>query len=173
MADAAGAREAAARPADAAAARRADEPSRSRGAQLARGVSRRLSARRDPRLARSVLPRCGRHAHHRSEPAQADRLSRQLHALHRRARRADGAAAQGEARAGRGNRARQDVHRSVPLPGDEGGAGAEPHQDAREGRADRGAARAQAHPFLVSGRARRAAGRCSSCTTCARRTATR
>ena len=55
--------------------------------------------------------------------------------LPRRARRAHRGAAQGEARAGRRSRARQDVHRSVPLPGDEGGAGAEPDQDARQGRA--------------------------------------
>ena len=151
LADAAGAREAAARPADAAAARRADQPSRSRGAELARGISLGVSARGDPRLARSLLSRRGRHAHHRSQPAQADRLSRQLLALHRRARRAHGAAAQVEARAGRRDRAREDVHRSLPVPGDEGGAGAEPHQDARQGRADRGAARAQAHPFHVSG----------------------
>ena len=151
MADAAGAREAAARPADAAAARRADQPPRSRSEKLARGISVGVSARRHPRLARSVLPRRGRHAHHRSEPSQADGLSGQLLALHRRARRAHGAAAQVEARAGRRDRARQDVHRSVPVPGDEGGAGAEPHQDARQGRADRGAARAQAHPFHVSG----------------------
>ena len=75
----------------------------------------------------------------------------QLLALHRRARRAHGTAAQVEARAGRRDRAREDVHRSLPLPGDEGGAGAEPHQDAREGRADRGAARAQAHSFHVPG----------------------
>ena len=58
-------------------------------------------------------------------------------------------AAQGQARAGRGGRARQDVHRSVPLPGDQGVAGAEPHQDAREGRADRGAARAQDDPLRL------------------------
>ena len=30
--------------------------------------------RRDPRLARPLFPRRGRHAHHRSQPAQADRL---------------------------------------------------------------------------------------------------
>ena len=71
-------------------------------------------------------------------------------------------AAQGQARAGRGGRARQDVHRPLPLPGDEGVAGAEPHQDAREGRADRGAARAQADPLHISRRAPRAAARCSS-----------
>ena len=52
----------AARPA---AARRADQPPRSRRAQLARGIPRRLSARRDPRLARSLLPRRRRHAHRR------------------------------------------------------------------------------------------------------------
>ena len=110
-----------------------------------------VSARGDPRVARSLLPRCGRHAHHRPESARADRLSRQLHPLHRRARCAHGAAAQGEARAGRGSRAREDVHRSLPLSGDQGVAGAEPHQDAREGGADRGAARAQADSLHVSG----------------------
>ena len=46
-------------------------------------------------------------------------------------------------------RARQDVHRSVPLPGDQGVAGAEPHQDAREGGADRGAARAEEDPLRL------------------------
>ena len=51
------------------------------------------------------------------------------------------------------SRARRDVHQPLPLPGDEGGAGAEPHQDAREGRADRGAAGAQAHPLHVPRRA--------------------
>ena len=54
---------------------------------------------------------------------------------------------QAKKRAGRGSRARQDVHRPVPLPGDEGRAGTEPDQAAREGRADRGAARAQADPL--------------------------
>ena len=76
LADAHRARQAPARPAGSPAARRADEPSRSRGAQLARGVSRRLSARGHPRLARSLLPRRGRDAHHRHRPAHADRLSR-------------------------------------------------------------------------------------------------
>ena len=72
------------------------------------------------------------------------------------------AAAQGEARAGRGSGARQDVHRPVPLPGDQGVAGAEPDQDAREGRADRGAARAEEDPLRLSRPPARAAGRCSS-----------
>ena len=72
------------------------------------------------------------------------------------------AAAQGQARAGRGSRARQDVHRPVPLPGDQGVAGPEPDQDAREGRADRGAARAQEDPLRLPGVRARAAGRCSS-----------
>ena len=87
---------------------------------------------------------------------------RQLQRLPRRAPRAHRGAAQGQARAGRGSRARQDVHRSVPLPGDQGVAGAEPDQDAREGRADRGAARAQEDPLQLSRRAPRAAARCSS-----------
>ena len=55
----------------------------------------------------------------------------------------DRGAAEGEARTGRGSRARQDVHRPVPLPGDESLAGPEPDQDARKSGADRGAARAQ------------------------------
>ena len=141
--------QAAARPAEPAAARRADQPPRSRGAQLARGVPERLSARGHPGLARSLLPRRRRDAHRRSDAAHADRLRRQLQRLPGRARGAHRAAAQGQARAGRGSGARQDVHRSVPLPGDQGVAGAEPHQDAREGRADRGAARAQEDPLQL------------------------
>ena len=105
---------------------------------------------------------CGRHAHYRSQPAQADRLRRQLQQVRRAARRDARAAAAGEEGAGRRSRAREDVHRSVPLPGDEGGAGAEPHQAAREGRPDRGPARAEAHPLHVSGMPRRAAARSSS-----------
>ena len=62
-------------------------------------------------------------------------------AVSRRARRAHGAAAQGEARAGRGGRADASVHRPVPLSGHQGRAGAEPDQDARQGRADRSAGR--------------------------------
>ncbi len=62
-----------------AAARRADQPSRSRRAQLARGISRRLSAFGDPRLARSLLSRCGRHAHRRPDAAQDHRVPHQLH----------------------------------------------------------------------------------------------
>ena len=160
----------AARPA---AARRADQPSRSRGAQLARGVSRRLSALGDPRLARSLLSRRRRHAHRRSVAAHDHRLPLQLFAVSRAARGAHDAAARGEEAAGRGDRARAGVHRSLPLQGDEGGAGAEPHQDAREGRAHRGPARAQAHSLSVSRRRRRAAAWCSSSRTRARRTAPR
>ncbi len=59
-----------------AAARRADQPPRSRRAQLARGVPLRLPARRHPRVARPLLPRRGRHAHHRDRAAQAHRLRR-------------------------------------------------------------------------------------------------
>jgi hypothetical protein len=54
VADAAGAAVAAGMP-HAAAAGRADEPSRSRGAQLARGVSQRLSQRRHPGVTRSTF----------------------------------------------------------------------------------------------------------------------
>ena len=79
--------------------------------------------------------------------AHADRLPRQLQPLPRGAPGASSSAARGQAGAGRGSRADEDVHRPVPLPGDQGRAGAEPDQDAREDRADRGAARAQADPL--------------------------
>ena len=47
----------------------------------------------------------------------------------------------------------EDVRRSLPLPGDQGGAGPEPDQDAREGGADRGAAGAQAGALHLPDRA--------------------
>ena len=84
------------------------------------------------------------------DAAHAHRLLRQLQPLSRRARSAPRAAAQSQARTGRRSRPRQDVHRSVPLPGDQGVAGAEPDQGARKGRADRGAARAQEDPLRFS-----------------------
>ena len=55
-----------------------------------------------------------------------------LLALSRRARNATRAAAQGQARAGRRDRADAGLHRPVPLSGDEGRSGAEPDQDARQ-----------------------------------------
>ena len=122
----------------------------------------RLSLRRHPGLARPLLPRRRRHADHRPQSADAHRLRRQLQQVRRAARRDARAAAPGQARTGRGSGAGEDVHRSVPLPGDEGGPGAEPHQDAREGRADRGAAGAQADPLHVSGLRQAAAVPCSS-----------
>ena len=151
LADAHRAGQAAARRAQPAAARRADQPPRSRGAQLARGVPERLPVRGHPGLARPLLPRRRRHAHRRPHAADAHRLPHQLQRLPRRAPRADRGDAEGQARAGRGGRARQDVHRPLPLPGDQGVAGAEPDQDAREGGADRGAARAQEDPLQLSG----------------------
>ena len=150
LADAHRAGEAAARPAEPAAARRADQPSRSRSAQLARNLPERLSARGHPGQPRSLLPRRRRHANRRPDAAHLDRLRRQLQRLPGRASRADRSDAQGQARAGRGGRARQDVHRSVPLPGDQGVAGPEPHQDAREGGADRSAARAEEDSLRLS-----------------------
>ena len=95
-------------------------------------------------------------------PAHDHRLRRHLLRVPRRARRAARAAAQGQARTGRRNRADARVHRSVPLPGHQGRAGAEPHQDDRQDRADRSAARAQARALHVSRPARRAAGWCSN-----------
>ena len=73
-----------------------------------------------PRLARPLLPRRGGDAHRRPDAAHADRLPHQLQRLPGRAPRAHRGAAQGQARAGRGSRARQDVHRPLPLPGDQG-----------------------------------------------------
>ena len=75
--------------------------------------------------------------------------------------------------AGRRSRARPGIHRSLPLPGDEGGAGPEPHQDAREGRAHRGAAGAQAHPLPVSERAEERPNGVRAGRRCARPTAPR
>ena len=102
-------------------------------------------------LARPLLPRRRRDPHHRDRAAQAHRLHRQLQRLPPRARGADGTPAPAEERPGRRNRADEGVHRSVPLPGDQGRAGAEPHQDARQDRPDRDPARAQARPLLVPG----------------------
>ena len=67
-----------------------------------------------------------------------------------RARRAHGTAAPDEARSGRRDRADAGVHQPLPVSGDEGGAGAEPDQDAREDRPDRDPAGAETGPLLVS-----------------------
>ena len=109
-----------------------------------------LSARGHPRLARPLLPRrrvtriadlelrtltdyTGNYSDYLVErDAQMERLR------------------QAEARTGRGSRADRSLHRPLPLSGDEGRAGAEPDQDARQGRAHRGAARAQARALHVS-----------------------
>ena len=162
-----------------AAARRADQSPGSRRAQLAGKLPARVPARRHSRQPRSLLPRRRRHEDRRPEPADDHRLPRQLQRLPGRARRAARAAARGQERAGRGGRAHQDVRRSVPLPGDQGRAGAEPDQAARQGRAHRGAAGAQACALHVSGRAQeradgdrarstsgRRTGRSPSSTTC-------
>ena len=59
---------------------------------------------------------------------------------------------QHEARPGRRDRADAGVHQPLPLPGDQGGAGAEPDQDARQDRPHRDPARAQARPLHISRR---------------------
>ena len=150
LADAHRAGEAAAGPAKPAAAGRAHQSPRSRRAQLARGIPGGLPLRRHPGFARPLFPGRGRDPHHRPQPARADRLRGQLHEVRRPAGRHAGAAAAGQARAGRGSGAREDVHRPLPLPGHQGGPGAEPDQAARKGGAHRGAARAEAHPLHVS-----------------------
>ena len=95
-----------------------------------------LSARGDPGLARPLLPRRGRDPHHRAVAAHAHRLPRQLPRLPRRSATSALERLREAKREQDEEIARvQDVHRSLPLPGDQGRAGAEPHQDAREGRA--------------------------------------
>ena len=116
----------------------------------------------DSRLARSLLPRRRRHAHRRSvAAARSPTTTATTRSTSSSATRGSSGCARRRS-AGRRDRARAGVHRSLPLQGDEGGAGPEPDQDAREGRAHRGAAGAQAHSLPVSERRRRAAGWCSS-----------
>ncbi len=83
LADAHRACQAPPRPSGPAAPRRTDEPSRPRGQELARGISLRLPPRRHPRVARPLLPRLGRDAHHRHRPAHPDGLSGELQQLPR------------------------------------------------------------------------------------------
>ena len=150
LADAHRPREAPARQAGSAPPRRTDEPPRSRRAQLARGVPLELPARRHPRVARPFLPRRRGHAHHRNRVAEADGLHGELQRLPSRARGTDGAPPPAETRSGRGSRQDGSLHQPLPLSGDEGRAGSEPDQDARQGRADRDPARAQARALHVS-----------------------
>ena len=70
LADADRTRQAAARAAEPAADGRADQPPRPAGAQLARGVPRRLPGLGGAGLARPLLPRRDREAHHRGRPAR-------------------------------------------------------------------------------------------------------
>ena len=149
LADAHRPRQAAPRPAEPAADGRAHEPPRPAGAQLARGVPRRLPGLGRARLARPLLPRRDRQAHHRGRPQDPHRLPRQLLALRRRARGAHGAAARGAPPAERGDREGRGLHQPLPLHGHEGEAGPEPDQAARQGRADRDPARAQEDPLQV------------------------
>ena len=77
-----------------------------------------------------------------------------------RAHRAHGAPARVAPTPERGDRADRGLHRALPLPGDEGQAGAEPDQAARQARAHRAPAGAQEDPLPVprgeAARARRA-----------------
>ena len=97
---------------------RAHEPPRPARAQLARGVPGRLPRLRGARLARPLLPRRHRQAHHRGRPAHAHRLPRQLLALRGRARGAHGAPARGAppADARRSRRARPSSTGSATRP---------------------------------------------------------
>jgi ATP-binding cassette subfamily F protein 3 len=77
---------------------RAHEPPRPARAQLARGVPARLPGLGGARLARPLLPRRDREAHHRGGPAHAHRLPRQLLEVRGRAHGAHGAPARGAPR---------------------------------------------------------------------------
>ncbi len=85
-------------------------------------------------------------AHHRGRPQDAHRLPRQLLALPDRAHGTHGAPARSAPAAERGDREGAGLHQPLPLPGDEGQAGPEPDQAARQGRADRDPARAEEDP---------------------------
>ena len=130
MADAHRAGEAAAAPAAIAADGRTDQPPRPGGPQLARGLPRGLPPCRRAGLARPLLSRPRRDLDRRARTAHADDVSGQLQRLSRRARRPPGAPAGTQAAAGRRDRAHAGLHRPLSVPGDEGGAGAEPGEDA-------------------------------------------
>ena len=85
------------------------------------------------------------------EPAHAHRLPRQLQPLHRRARRAawSGCARRSRSRTRKSRASSCSSIASGTRPPRR--AGPEPHQAARQGRADRGPARAQADPLHVPG----------------------
>ena len=132
---------------------RADQPSRPARAQLARGVHGRVPGLGRPRLPRPLLPRRHRQAHHPGRPAHPHRLPRQLLEVRGRARGAHGEPARGAPPAEGRDREADRLHQQVPLHGHQGAAGAEPHQDAGQGRAHRDPARAEEDPLQVPRRA--------------------
>ena len=83
--------------------------------------------------------------------------NKRIHLLHRQLRKLSGAedAAPGAARSrlsqsARAHRATGSVHQSLSLSGDQGQAGAKPHQGTGKDRAHRIAGRRKDHPLLVS-----------------------
>jgi ATP-binding cassette subfamily F protein 3 len=101
--------------------------------------------------------RCGVTRIRRSHAPDADRLPHQLQRLprehHERIEAMRKAKREQDAR----SRARQDVHRSLPLSGHQGLAGQSRIKTAREGRADRGARRSGRRSASLSGVPRAAA----------------
>ena len=117
---------------------------------------------RDPRRARSLLPRRRRAAITEVSRGHTHRLPPQLQPLPRRARGAARAASAGVRGAAGGDRAHRGVHPPLPLPGVEGRARAEPHQAAREDRTPAAARRAGRPPSISASRPASAAGASSS-----------
>ena len=75
--------------------------------------------------------------------------TRRLHALRGAEDRAAGATRGGLCQPAGPHPAARSVHQPLPLPGDQGQAGAEPHQGTGEDRADRDSAGREDHPFQL------------------------
>ncbi len=139
LADAHFAGQTAAGKAEHAAARRAHQPPRSGDAQLAGRLSEQLSVRLRSHLARPLLPRRdGEEDRGDMEQGRA-LLQRKLRQVSARQAAAARFAGRRLSQSARAHRAVGGVHQPLPLPGDQGQAGAEPHQGAGEDRAHRSA----------------------------------
>ena len=150
LADAHLAGQAAAGKAQHAAARRAHQPPRSGDAQLAGRLSEQLSVRLRSDLARPLLPRRDGEEDRRDMEQGRALLQRKLRQVSARQRAAPRFAGRRLPQSARAHRAAGGVHQPLPLPGDQGQAGAEPHQGAGEDRAHRGARGREDHPLHLS-----------------------
>ena len=119
--------------------RRAHQPPRHGQRDVARGHAGLVPGCHPLREPRPRLHRRGRRTGHRAGRSGPRRVRRRV----RRVRRAAGGAAverpSGRGPASQGGGARRALHRALPLQGDEGPSGPEPHQDARQAGAHRGA----------------------------------